>query len=374
MDFFMAKKVFFFTAILFLVIITLTQCNIPKNSNDSVDFEWDMSVENHSGVSNDLYLQDGKHRGMSVFNWRKDHFESINQLIKNNIEWVAIVPFFYQKSDTTKVMRTPMEVGVWSRRDSSFIRVIKELHDRDLHVNLKPHLWMSEGWRSDIMFENDQEWSAWFESYRCNMIHYAKMAEELDVELLCIGAEFKTSIIHQPKKWLALIKEIKTIYSGKLTYAANWDSEYAHVQFWDQMDYIGIQAYFPLTASKNPSLKDIKKGWKSHIKMLEDLSEKYNKPILFSEVGYRSEETATIRPWEWGSSAEVQMSKMSNATQQLAYEALFQELWKKNWFAGMYFWQWHNESSASPRDTLDFTPRFKPAENTLAKWYGIGAK
>lgn len=329
-----------------------------------------MSVENHTGISKNLYERDKKHRGMSVFNWRADHFESINQLIKNNIEWVAIVPFFYQQTDTTKVMNTPREIGAWSRRDSSFIQVIKELHQRGLHVNLKPHLWMREGWRSNIQFDTKEEWDTWFESYRCNIIHYAKMAEELNVELLCIGAEFKTSIIKQPEKWESLIDEIRTIYSGKLTYASNWDSEYQEVKFWHLLDYIGIQAYFPLTEGKNPSLRIIKKGWKKHIAILEALSEKYKKPILFSEVGYRSEETATIKPWEWDSSPEVKMSKMSKATQQLAYEALFQKLWNKTWFAGMYFWQWHNETSASPRDTLDFTPRFKPAENTLAKWYG----
>jgi hypothetical protein len=368
----MIKKVCYFVLIPLAVITTIIQCTTPKNSNESFNFDWDMSVENHTGVSKDLYLVDGKHRGMSVFNWRKDNFESINQLIKNNIEWVAIVPFFYQETDTTKVMRTPDNVGTWSRRDSSFVKVIDKLHKRNLHVLLKPHLWMRQGWRSNIQFETEQDWDNWFESYRLNMIHYAQMAEELDVELLCIGAEFKTSILNQPHKWSGLIKEIKSIYHGKLTYAANWDSEYEAVQFWDQMDYIGIQAYFPLTASKNPSLKEIKKGWKKHIQMLEDLSTKYDKPILFSEVGYRSDETATIKPWEWDSSEEVKASKMSHATQHLAYEALFQQLWDQKWFAGMYFWQWHNTSSSSPRDSMDFTPRFKPAENTLAKWYGIG--
>ena len=100
------------------------------------------------------------------------------------------------------------------------------------------------------------------------------------------------------------------------------------------MDYIGIQAYFPITNKNNPSLREIKKGWKKQIELLEALSKKHNKPILFSETGYRSDETATIEPWVWGSALDVITNKKSFETQNLAYEALFQQLWDKDWFAG----------------------------------------
>jgi hypothetical protein len=47
---------------------------------------------------------------------------------------------------------------------------------------------------------------------------------------------------------------------GKLTYAANWD-KYDQVSFWDELDFIEIQAYFPLTAQTSPTAEEIKKGW-----------------------------------------------------------------------------------------------------------------
>lgn len=360
--------------LLLLSGLVVFQCATQKSNDQAFDFEWDMTVENHTGTPKNLYSLDGKHRGMSVFNWRRNIDESINQLIKNNIEWVAIVPFFYQETEWTKTMNGPDEVGVWNRRDSSYINVIHELHKRKVHVFLKPHLWMDEGWRSNITLDTDEEWNIWFESYRRNMVHYAMMANQCGVELLCLGTEFRSSIEKQPDKWDTLIKEIKTIYSGKLTYAANWDSEYAKVQFWDQMDYIGIQAYFPLTGSRNPTLRDVKKGWNPHMKMLKSLSKKHDKPILFSEIGYRSDETATIKPWEWWSPEKDSLNQISFETQYYAYEAAFQELWNEDWFAGMYFWQWHNYSRRNKDENLDFTPRFKPAENTLAKWYGKKAR
>lgn len=366
----MIKYIITSSMVLIACFMLVMHCTTPQTVDKPFNFEWDMSAENHTGVPKDLYKIDGKHRGMSVFNWRRNVDESINQLIKNNIEWVAIVPFFYQKTEWTKIMNGPDEVGVRNRRDSSFIKVIHELHNRKLRVFLKPHLWMDEGWRSNITLDSDEEWDTWFESYRRNMIHYAIMADQCGVELLCIGAEFKSSIVKQPEKWDALIKDIKEVYGGKLTYAANWDSEYKKVKFWSQMDYIGIQAYFPLTNSKNPTLQKIKSGWNSHINDLDLLSQKYDKPILFSEIGYRSDETSTIKPWEWWSPQKDSLNQVSFQTQHYAYEAAFQKLWNKEWFAGMYFWQWHNYSYKNEDDNLDFTPRFKPAENTLAKWYG----
>ncbi len=344
---------------------------INTNMNEGYAYTWNIEVENKTGHATNLYSIDGKHRGMSVFGWKKDNQTVIADLIRNNVEWVAVTPFFYQKSEQTKVMTTPEEVGKWSRRDSSFINSIKQLHDKGIRVNLKPHLWMSEGWRSNVNFKTDAEWANWFESYRKNMIHYAKIAALTKVELLCVGTELKTSLKQQPYAWLSLIKEIKTIYKGKLTYAANWDDVFEQTEFWASMDYIGIQAYFPLTEEKNPELSTIKKGWERHIIELEKLSKKFNKPILFTEVGYRSDESATIKPWEWDSSFSRLTNKKSDKTQQMAYEALFQSLWHKDWFKGTYIWQWDTRSTKeNALKNLDFSPRYKPAENTIAKWYG----
>jgi len=351
----------------------MSRCAINSHNDDDYTFAWDMSVENHTGVPKNNFDKDGKHRGMSIFNLDGDKDQWINQLVKNNIECAALVPFLYQRTDTTKIIRQRDDYTSWSTYDSMYIDIIDRLHERQLHVMLKPHLWMNEGWRSNIKLDNDQEWDVWFDSYRNHMLHYARIAQDQNVELYCIGTEFNSSINRQPDRWLALVHEIKAIYSGKLTYAANWDGEFRNVQFWDEMDYIGIQAYFPLTSKDRPSLREIKNGWKKHKQMLRKLSEVHDKPILFTETGYRSDQSATIKPWEWSGRIDTLNDITCYDTQNLAYEALFQELWREEWFAGMYFWQWHTETKETDRhERNDFTPRFKPAENTMAKWYGQG--
>lgn len=333
-------------------------------------FLWDSSVENHSGLSRDLHLSDGKHRGMTAFGWRGGIDSSINILLENNVEWLSMVPYMYQETERTKEVRPREEIGVWTYWDSLYIHVIDKVHERNMHVMLKPHLWMSEGWRSNIEMDSDKEWDLWFNSYRRHVIHYAMMAELLNVELYCIGTEFNSSILKQPDKWDELIDEVKSVYNGQLTFAANWDGEHQNVQFWNKMDYIGIQAYFPLSNHPSPTLPELKKGWKKHKRMLKQLSKKYDKPILFTEVGYRSDASATIEPWIWGEALDS-LATQSQETQNLAFESLFQSLWKEDWFAGMYIWQWRNRATENISDAIDFTPQFKQAQNTMAKWYGV---
>lgn len=353
------------------LLILSFQTLVYMNTNEEVLYEWDDTVMNTSGVATDLFNQDGLHRGMSVFGWSRDNKEAIADLVKVNTEWVAVVPFMYQDDESSVELRSQREDGLFTRRDSTFIRAIKDLHKKGIHVHLKPHLWLGEGWRSNLKLKNDQEWDTWFNSYRNRMLHYAKMAEMTQAELFCVGTELRTSIKRQPESWATLIQEIREIYTGKLTYAANWHDEYEHITFWDQLDYIGIQAYFPLTKNKNPNLEAIKKGWQSHIKTLSSFSKQHNKPILFTEVGYKSEASATIKPWEWGNAMQVLFKKKSDQTQLLAYEALFEELWHQDWFAGVYVWEWDTRSSKenAPKN-LNFSPRFKPAENLIAKWFG----
>lgn len=359
----------FVLPLLFLIVGYKTMAY--ANANELYSYQWDTNSMNESGIVNDLYEVDKKHRGMSVFGWSDDNTEAVNNLVRANVEWVAVIPFLYQKDEKTKLVNTPENLEIYTRRDSSHIRAIQDLHKKGIRVQLKPHLWMNDGWRSNITLDNDSEWDAWFASYRTNMLRYARIAQETKTELFCVGTELRTSIERQPKKWEILIDEIRQIYTGKLTYAANWHDEYEHISFWSKLDYIGIQAYFPLTKVKNPDLATIEKGWEKHIIALEAFHKKYDKPILFTEVGYRSDADATIKPWEWNQFFGAITKRKSDETQQLAYEALFRQTWNKPWFTGVYIWQWDNRTTEESAQTdLDFSPRYKPAENVMAKWFG----
>ncbi len=344
---------------------------INRNAIENHDYVWQYDVENTTKLAINHFDKDKKIRGMSVFGWHRSSEEEIESLVRNNVEWVAVVPFFYQKDETTKTINTTREFGVYNKRDSVFIKSISALHEKKFKVMLKPHLWVTEGWRSDLKLNTKKEWLEWFKTYRKIMLHYAKMGSDLEVELLCIGTELRTIIKALPQEWDRLIADIKDVYKGKLTYAANWYDEYEHVTFWDQLDYIGIQGYFPLTEHASPKLDEIKAGWKTHKEGLQEFSERYNKPILFTEIGYKSDASTTVKPWEWNTVSNLLLDKRSTLAQQLAYEALFQSLWQESWFSGMFIWQWDLRTTEErAKRSFDFSPRFKPAQNVIAKWFG----
>ena len=84
---------------------------------------------------------------------------------------------------------------------------------------------------------NEDDWQVLENSYTQFILLYAMLAQEIDAELFCIGTELEKFIEKRPQYWSNLIKEIKKVYKGKLTYAANWD-EFKRTPFWSDLDYI----------------------------------------------------------------------------------------------------------------------------------------
>ena len=121
------------------------------------------------------------------------------------------------------------------------------------------------------------------------------------MEALCIGTELRTAVLNRPDAWRSLIADVREVYGGELTYSANWYREFEEVPFWDALDYIGIQVYFPLADSTGSkmSLDAFKAAWAPHVARIEALQQRVGKPVLFTEVGYP--EPPRMRPWSRGS-------------------------------------------------------------------------
>ncbi len=105
--------------------------------------------------------------------------------------------------------------------------------------------------------------------------------------------------------WRKLIRQTRSIYHGRLTYAANFD-QYHEVDFWDALDIMGINAYFPLRKSpleitaEHRLESELIQGWKTVFGEIDEFIEKKrlkNIPILFTELGYTRRKNCTIAPW-----------------------------------------------------------------------------
>jgi hypothetical protein len=104
--------------------------------------------------------------------------------------------------------------------------------------------------------------------------------------------------------WRELIGQVRRIYTGDVTYAANFD-QYQDVTFWDALDVIGVNAYFPLRrpdASTEPAHleKELTAGWRNVLRELQSFratNDLRDRPFLFTEIGYTYRKNTTLAPW-----------------------------------------------------------------------------
>ena len=325
-----------------------------------------------------------------------DH--NIDDLLDVGADWISQTPFAwmgdYQSPD---IGMNSDRVG-WGESDHGLGHTAGLAREKGVKSMLKPHIWLRgrEGkWRSDIAMTNEKDWETWFGNYGMIMLHYAHLAEESNMEALCIGTELHQTTKQHPEKWRKLIKEIRKVYSGQLTYAANWYQEYEDITFWDDLDYIGIQAYFPLSNHKIPTKEIINKSWDKHKKDIERVAKKFNKKVIFTEVGYKNTDDAAIEPWSWPQHLDAKEVKISEQTQLLCYQALFESIWHEPWMKGIFIWKWFNSSyrhndidtyfeersgrwnkrrkdqglESIERPEVYFTPQLTKAKEELKQWY-----
>src|SRR5205823_5832922 len=107
----------------------------------------------------------------------------------------------------------------------------------------------------------------------------ARVAEKHGAEIFCIGLEYEHAEIFE-ERWRHIIAAVRREYHGKITYGANWDDIDA-ITFWDALDYIGMQAYFPLCQNTNPTPEQLDEGWSAWMLKLDAMSKAYKKPLLF---------------------------------------------------------------------------------------------
>jgi hypothetical protein len=290
--------------------------------------------------------------------------KEIAALLKCNVSWISQTPFAFQRDANTSNISTNFSSDRvwWGESDEGISKTTELARKAGVKTLLKPHIWVGKGWPGDIEMKSDSSWQRWFRVYEKFIVHYAELAEKNKIEIFCIGTELHKTI-GKEKEWRAIIAKIRSVYKGKLTYAANFHQEYELVKFWDALDYIGVQAYFSLTQNKDHSLSDLKKGWEAPLVSIERVHKKFGRPVLFTEIGYRSDKKAGIEPWAWpqeNSGAEV-----SDECQANCYRAFFEAVWGKSWLAGAYFWKWYPHGPHRMA-ALDFTPQGKPAEKIVA--------
>ncbi|MEL6865084.1 MAG: hypothetical protein AAFP19_11720, partial [Bacteroidota bacterium] len=212
--------------------------------------------------------------------------------------WIAVIPYAYSPIGKPIVVYNPQKWQQWwGERPEGVRETITLAQAANIKIMLKPQVYVPGSWPGGLTFDTAEEWEQWEKAYEAYLMPFVEMADSFKVDLFCIGTEFKISVQKRPAFWRQLIQKVRKVYKGPLVYAANWD-EYPLVPFWEELDYVGVDAYFPLVKGPTPKVKSLQKAWEPIVKKLRSFHKKTKKPILFTEYGYLSVDGCAHNTWE----------------------------------------------------------------------------
>jgi hypothetical protein len=292
--------------------------------------------------------------------------EQVQEILNIHSNYAAIMPFGFIREVNSPDIIFDTERQWFGETKKGAKQYIQMLHKNGVQVMLKPQIWIWRGtFTGTLTMDSEAEWQALESSYDRFILNYAQLAQETQVDLFCVGTELEQFVKNRPDYWKKLIAKIRAIYKGKLTYAANWD-EFTRTTFWEDLDFIGIDAYFPLCEDKTPTVAQCREGWQPHKEKILQLSLSKNKPVLFTEFGYRSADQTAWKPWL----ADHHENPANFKAQENATKAILLEFWNEEWFAGGFVWKWFVDHEQSGGDADNqFTPQNKPAQQVISDFY-----
>ena len=150
----------------------------------------------------------------------------------------------------------------------------------------------------------------------------------------------------------------RKLYKGPLVYAATQGPEFEGIKFWDALDYIGLNNYYPLPDDLSTA---------AVVQKVETVQRKFQKPVIFPEAGFASLKAPHRAPWD------ETPRELSPSDQARCYEAVLRAFYTKPWFHGVYWWKVGTNGYGGMHDG-SHTPWGKPAMDVVARWYKDGGR
>ncbi|HWP40642.1 MAG TPA: hypothetical protein VNL70_06920, partial [Tepidisphaeraceae bacterium] len=263
--------------------------------------------------------------------------QQLENLVAMGVDSVALNVWWFQ--DSINSTQVAPNFNRYSSTDATLRQVIDAAHAHGLAVQLRPLVDLASDpthWRGQIVGGD-----AWFNGpggYGDYIRHMADIAQEKNVAMFSVGVELE-AVASQETNWRNLIASVRSRYSGPLTYAANWGNPAigSTINWWDAVDYIGIDAYYPLTTKNNPTQAELDAAWANRANLIESWRNSVapGKTVLFTEVGYMNYDGANRMPWSFDAAAANDQLEQAQA-----YQAMLGQNLPRSWFGGAYWWAW----------------------------------
>jgi hypothetical protein len=243
---------------------------------------------------------DGFQKGMVLGVFSKsdpDYFrKNLAELDKIGVNSISLI--------VPKVQKDVHSIGLrddpWITPSQQSLRLaIREAHRLGMRVFLMPIVYvedLKEGeWRGTI---HPPSWERWFKEYDGMITSYARLAAEEKVEYFSVGSEL-CSTEGKKERWSRIIRKIRGIFPGPITYSANWD-HLKEISFGEDLDFLGMNAYYEVGKGAEDNEEAMVRRWKEIQEGIRSWrAANGNKPLVITEVGYPSRTSAGIDPWNY---------------------------------------------------------------------------
>ncbi len=301
--------------------------------------------------------------------------------------------------------------GIDSYPDAVYTNVVKAAQQYDLTPVFKLELRDTNAttdqlgaWSGFIgaQFSTNAE-STWVDNYTEFTTHYARLAQQLHMPFFIVGTDLDHLTVDgadtkaKPKlppddtftcsarrdcEWRHIAAAVRNTdyhllsgapqqgggYAGKLIYAANGGissdganpDEWKNITWWDAMDYIGINAFFPLLDGTATSDVQVESAWhkdSSHgalassntinlFDAFSSLSSRFGEPILFTGAGYESTSGSNGNPGDTVTGQPDDNEQLNDM------QGLLETFNGQPWWLGVI---WSSDFAIWPRDSLAAT-------------------
>lgn len=304
------------------------------------------------------------HEGYGIYNGyvSRKASESISKQHEMGSNALALVPYSYM-GDIHRPNPFRFSHEANDENDEGLVHSAHEAKKRGMFTVLKPQVWVGSSWPGAVEMLNAEDWKRFFDYYYRWIRHYALLAEIHGMDALCIGTEFTKATLGHGAEWREMIRKTRGLFQGKITYASNWGTEFETLDFWDELDFIGLNCYYPLSKDDSPTDKALEQSFEQIKTKIRAVQNTYKKPVVFTEIGFRSIDMPWKNPHAEGDDS------INEVHQQRCYEVVFRGLENEPWCQGLLWWKFPSYLSYRGSENSSFTPNNKLAEETVRKWF-----
>ena len=290
--------------------------------------------------------------------------QCLDELAAVGANTVVFVATAHQRTRDASTLDSPRPV---TPELDAFLAAAAAAKTRGLSVALKLHVDVDDGsWRG---FIRPADAAAWFADYEVFAAECADAAEAAGATTLVVGTELGNTVGHE-ERWRRIVAAVRVRFPGRILYAASWD-EAERVPFWDALDAVGVDAYYPLADRSDPGRLELLANWQPWLVRLERLSRRTGRRIVFTEIGYCSRDGAAKAPMEYGGSAVIDEGEQADL-----YWAALAAVSGADFVRGIWWWNYPlpgGNPGADEDEATGYSPRGKRAMEVLRESWGAGS-